>query len=194
MDGFLHLSRIGESFGMVLCEAMLCGVPVVTLSTPLKDNSQLEVVGHGIGGLVALTPRAVPEAMLALIADAGLRARVRAGGAAWVEERFGVGRVAGEAMAIYEAVLAGRPGSRGRVPDPGWIEAIAGRGFGRRPGMAERACLAAAACAAVYRAISRWRGAGWRDPGAALGGGAEARAGSPRSRRSISSCRWRRCR
>ena len=45
MDGFLHVSRIGESFGMVLCEAMLCGVPVVTLSTPLKDNSQLEVVG-----------------------------------------------------------------------------------------------------------------------------------------------------
>jgi glycosyltransferase involved in cell wall biosynthesis len=79
MDGFLHIARIGESFGMVLCEAMLCGVPVVTLSTPLKDNSQLEVVRHGVGGLVALDPAAVPEAMLALMDDAGLRARVRAG-------------------------------------------------------------------------------------------------------------------
>ena len=73
MDGFLHVSRIGESFGMVLCEAMLCGVPVVTLSTPLKDNSQLEVVGHRMGGLVALTPDALPEAMIALIGDADLR-------------------------------------------------------------------------------------------------------------------------
>ena len=150
MDGFLHLSRIGESFGMVLCEAMLCGVPVVTLSTPFKDNSQLEVVGHGIGGLVALTPAAVPEAMLALIADAGLRARVRAGGAAWVEERFGVGRVAGEAMAIYEAALAGRP-LAGSVPDRGWIEAVSGRGFGRRPGMAGALALRLLHAPPVYR-------------------------------------------
>ena len=88
--------------------------------------------------------------MLALIADAGLRARVRAGGAAWVEERFGVGRVAGEAMAIYEAVLAGRP-LAGSVPDRGWIEAVSGRGFGRRPGMAGALALRLLHAPPVYR-------------------------------------------
>ncbi|AXO61385.1 glycosyltransferase [Pseudomonas sp. phDV1] len=35
----------GESFGMVIPESILCGTPVVTLSTPWADNSQLEVVG-----------------------------------------------------------------------------------------------------------------------------------------------------
>ena len=152
MDGFLHLSRIGESFGMVLCEAMLCGVPVVTLSTPLKDNSQLEVVGHGIGGLVALTPEAVPEAMIALIGDAGLRARVRAGGAAWVRERFGVGRVSRRAMAIYEAAAGGPLRSARPVPDRGWIEAMLARGLGRRPGMAGALAFRLLHTPLVYRA------------------------------------------
>lgn len=52
-DLFLHLARIGESFGIVLTEAMLCGLPVITINTPYCDNSQSEVVGHMQGGLVA---------------------------------------------------------------------------------------------------------------------------------------------
>ena len=98
---------------MVLCEAMLCGVPVVTLSTPLKDNSQLEVVGHGKGGLVALTPEALPEAMVALIGDADLRAGVSVGGAAWVRERFAVGRSAGRRSRSIGGAF--RPRSAGRL-------------------------------------------------------------------------------
>jgi glycosyltransferase involved in cell wall biosynthesis len=150
MDGFLHIARIGESFGMVLCEAMLCGVPVVTLSTPLKDNSQLEVVRHGVGGLVALDPAAVPEAMLALMDDAGLRARVRAEGAGWVRDRFGVERVSREAMAIYEGLLAGEPVERA-APEPGWIEAVRARGIGRPPGAAHGVAFRLLHTPAVYR-------------------------------------------
>jgi glycosyltransferase involved in cell wall biosynthesis len=151
MDGFLHLARIGESFGMVLCEAMLCGVPVVTLSTPLKDNSQLEVVGHGVGGLVALTPRAVPDAMVALIADADLRARVRASGPEWVRRRFGVGRVSRHAMAIYGGLLSGTAAKR-PAPDPAWLAATRARGLGRRPGVAAGLAFRLLHRPAVYRA------------------------------------------
>ena len=43
MDVFLHLSRIGESFGLVLVEAAQAGLPVATLATPLKDDAQGEV-------------------------------------------------------------------------------------------------------------------------------------------------------
>jgi hypothetical protein len=150
MDGFLHLSAIGESFGMVLCEAMLCGVPVVTLSTPLKDNSQLEVVGHGIGGLVAHDPRAVPEAMLALIADADLRERVRAGGPAWVEGRFGVEAVSRRALALYEGLLAGAAIER-QVPGADWLAAIRAEGLGRPPGRAARLAFRLLHVPAVYR-------------------------------------------
>jgi len=66
---FVHASDIGESFGMVLGESMLCGTPVVTLSTPLKGNSQIEVVGHKKGGLVAATESGFEEAMKKMYED-----------------------------------------------------------------------------------------------------------------------------
>ena len=50
IDVFVHISAIGESFGYVLAEAMICGCPVITLCTPLKDNAQFEVVGNNVGG------------------------------------------------------------------------------------------------------------------------------------------------
>jgi glycosyltransferase involved in cell wall biosynthesis len=50
MDVFVHAARIGESFGLVLAEAMLCETPVVTLATPHISNVQCEVVGHRRGG------------------------------------------------------------------------------------------------------------------------------------------------
>ena len=53
MDVFCHIADQGESFGLVLVEAMLCEVPVVTLETPWGDNSQAEVVRSGETGLVA---------------------------------------------------------------------------------------------------------------------------------------------
>jgi glycosyltransferase involved in cell wall biosynthesis len=52
LDVFVAASAIGESFGMVIAEAMACGVPVVTISTPSKDNGQIELVDNGITGYV----------------------------------------------------------------------------------------------------------------------------------------------
>lgn len=141
MDGFLHMSAIGESFGMVLCEAMLAGVPVVTLSTPLKDNSQLEVVGHEQGGLVALTTDAVPAAMCRLINDRSLREAVRTGGNKWVANRFGMEIVSRKALDIYQSVLsdapiippAGRDDPADAPPDLAWLRGMLSQGIGRTP-------------------------------------------------------------
>jgi glycosyltransferase involved in cell wall biosynthesis len=140
MDGFLHMSAIGESFGMVLCEAMLSGVPVVTLSTPLKDNSQLEVVGHEKGGLIALTMDAVPIAMTRLIEDKQLRDAVRTGGHAWVASRFGVDVVSRKAMDVYQSLLSGAPMTRrsgtddpDAPPDREWIRSMLSNGIGQGP-------------------------------------------------------------
>lgn len=53
---FAHANATGESFGMVIAEAMAVGLPVVTHPCPLpKDNAQLELVEHGVTGLVAHT-------------------------------------------------------------------------------------------------------------------------------------------
>jgi glycosyltransferase involved in cell wall biosynthesis len=151
MDGFLHVSRIGESFGMVLCEAMLCGVPVVTLSTPLKDNGQLETVGHRRGGLVALEAGALPRAMTGLMADDTLRAEVRSNGADWVMQRFGIDRVAGQLVEIYEAVLRDGPLPDLPVTDGKWIDEIAALGIGEKPGPAARLAFRLLHQPQVYR-------------------------------------------
>ncbi|WP_207262551.1 glycosyltransferase family 4 protein [Desulfovibrio sp. Huiquan2017] len=49
-----HANDTGESFGLVIAEAMACGLPVITHpSQGLRDNGQLELVEHGVTGLVA---------------------------------------------------------------------------------------------------------------------------------------------
>jgi glycosyltransferase involved in cell wall biosynthesis len=52
LDLFLNASNLGESFGMVIAEAMAMGVPVVTINTPNRDNAQVELVDDGVTGFV----------------------------------------------------------------------------------------------------------------------------------------------
>lgn len=143
LDSFLHLAHIGESFGMVLCEAMLAGVPVVTLSTPLRDNSQLEVIGHGQGGVVALDAAAVPKAMIALMADGALRQHVRDNGRDWVASRFAVDKITADLAAIYDVVLgvtapADSPVEVNNPPSLAWIDDMLSRGIGTGMSPVER--------------------------------------------------------
>lgn len=51
-----HANDTGESFGMAIAEAMAAGLPVVTHpARGERDNAQLELVEHGVTGLVAAT-------------------------------------------------------------------------------------------------------------------------------------------
>ncbi len=62
-DFFVHASKIGESFGMVLVESILCGTPVITLSTPLKDNSQSLLIPDCNSGYVVQSTCEFAKAM-----------------------------------------------------------------------------------------------------------------------------------
>ncbi|MBK9295047.1 MAG: glycosyltransferase family 4 protein [Oligoflexia bacterium] len=73
MDAFFHISALGESFGMVLAEAMLCEVPVITLSTPRADNSQVYLVEHQKSGLIAKNITALTDAIEMLIKNKAFR-------------------------------------------------------------------------------------------------------------------------
>lgn len=76
MDVMAHFADQGEAFGYVLAEAMLCEVPIVTVPTPWGDNSQGEVVGHDVGGIVATTYGGFVHALRELVADRRTRERL----------------------------------------------------------------------------------------------------------------------
>ena len=63
MDVMLHGSRIGESFGIVLAESLLCETPAIVLSSPMKDNSQVELIKHQQTGLVVNNTASFVQAM-----------------------------------------------------------------------------------------------------------------------------------
>ena len=75
LDVFIHGSRIGETFGCVIAEAMANGIPVVTLSTPQrkKENAQAELVEHNVTGFVCRWQWQYAGAVIELLKNAELR-------------------------------------------------------------------------------------------------------------------------
>ena len=106
LDAFLHASQIGESFGLVLTEAMLCECPVITLSTPSRDNSQLEVVGHMRGGLVVNDKASMAAAMGRLVKESSLRQRLAENGAAYVRAHYSLEHVVPQLMRVGHLALS----------------------------------------------------------------------------------------
>jgi phosphatidylinositol alpha-mannosyltransferase len=105
----------GESFGIVLAEAMAAGVPVVA-----SDLPAFRVVLDG-GRLGALVPVGDSDALAAevraLLTDPSRREAYRSAGAIAVR-RYDWSRVADEILGVYEmAIAVGQPGSRTfRIP------------------------------------------------------------------------------
>lgn len=75
-DFMVHMSNFGESYGYTIAEAMQHGLPVVTLSTPWGDNSQVELVEHGRTGFVCNSRGGAIDCVLRLGEDSGLRTRL----------------------------------------------------------------------------------------------------------------------
>jgi len=93
-----------EPFGLVFLEAMAMRKPVVALD----NGGTPEVVEHGRSGLLC-APQDIPALsanILTLLRDAPLRARMGEYGRAQVLERFNARRMAADAAAAYERLLA----------------------------------------------------------------------------------------
>lgn len=99
IDIFTHIAEQGESFGMVLAEALLCETPVVTLATPWGDNSQAEVIGNGIGGFVSGSPNGFLEMTKVLVDNNCLRAEIGSRGRDFILDNYGSLRIAQMALA-----------------------------------------------------------------------------------------------
>lgn len=103
-----HANDTGESFGLVIAEAMAAGLPVVTHPCPgERDNAQLELVEHGVTGLVAADAPGYAAAVLRLLREPGLAARLGRAGRDKAQRLFAVARVVRELEGHYAALLAG---------------------------------------------------------------------------------------
>jgi starch synthase len=85
-------------------EAQACGVPVVAT----RVAAVAEVVDDGVTGLLVQPeqPRVLAEAVLRLLGDEALRARMGVAGREAALERFDAERVADVYVQAYEAALA----------------------------------------------------------------------------------------
>lgn len=101
IDVLLHLAKIGESFGLVIAEAMAMGKPVITRATPLHDDAQVELIDHGSNGYVAYDEKALAEATADLLSndhkrkEMGLKARRK------VETFYDVDQVTRQLESLY---------------------------------------------------------------------------------------------
>lgn len=69
LDCLVHSARIGEAFGMVIMEALLCGTPVVTRIRLFRDNTQALLIDHRATGLLIATTAGMIQALDEVVRD-----------------------------------------------------------------------------------------------------------------------------
>ena len=101
-----HANTTGESFGLVIAEAMAAGLPVITHNSPhWKDNAQVELVLDGRTGLVADTPETYAAAVITLLRDPELCRTMGATGQARAQQLFRAQDIARKLESAYSRAL-----------------------------------------------------------------------------------------
>jgi len=106
---FAHIAKVGESFGYVLAEAMICKVPVITMLTPVKDNAQFDVVGHEYGGICTINTKAFINAVFKLYHNEDYRIQLSNNLNGWVEDRFSTDVIIPVQIKYYTSILQNAP-------------------------------------------------------------------------------------
>lgn len=99
------LASVGEAFGLVLPEAMACGLPVVAT----RSGGIVEIVEDQMTGLLVapLDSEAFARALRQLIENDELRKTLGAQGLKRVADKFTVDRVVTNTLKIYESIKSG---------------------------------------------------------------------------------------
>ncbi len=103
LDIFVSASRV-EPFGLVMVEAMACGLPVVATAT----GGAREIVEDGVTGKLVSVGDAerMAEAILSLLREEDERRRMGALGKERARQHFSLERMVAETVALYAEVLS----------------------------------------------------------------------------------------
>ena len=101
-----HANDTGESFGLVIAEAMAAGLPVITHpSEGLKDNAQLELIDHGETGFIAKDAREYAEAIKFLMTHPQEARTMGENGRVKAQKLYRAQTIAKELESIYVELL-----------------------------------------------------------------------------------------
>ena len=98
------LPSYSENFGMVVVEAMACGLPVVISN---KVGIYREVEKNKAGVIVDTNAESLYKGIKLLLENPELRKEIVANGTEMVEEHYDINKVADMMLAVYEKILAG---------------------------------------------------------------------------------------
>lgn len=103
---FCHANDTGESFGLVIAEAMAAGLPVITHPAEgLRDNAQLELVEHGKTGLIVNNAQEYAAAVLRLLDNPEEARRMGTAGKEKAGREFAQAVIAAKLEKIYLELL-----------------------------------------------------------------------------------------
>ena len=122
VDIYVAPNTGGESFGIILIEAMAAGACVLASDLPafsrvLDGGSASELFANG-------DPQDLASHLVELLAEPGRRHRLAQGGAAWCRQ-FDWSVVAEKILAVYETVIEGRRAARPEA-HTGWTRFLRG--------------------------------------------------------------------
>jgi glycosyltransferase involved in cell wall biosynthesis len=114
IDVYAHTSKIGESFGVSIAEAMAFGKAVVVNSTPGVDNAQIELVDNRRTGFVVRYPVDFARAIETLLDDRILREQMGEAGYAKIKQKYSADIVTGQYERILFSVMSRTDAARVR--------------------------------------------------------------------------------
>ena len=84
-------SKVQEAFGLVLCEAMYCKVPVITS----KSGAQAEIIENGVSGILieTINSEAIVKAIQGLMNNDAVRTSIIEQGYTRVESTFTIAKM-----------------------------------------------------------------------------------------------------